>query len=186
MPKRVFVIHGMDSHPKDGWFPWLEQELEARGFAVNVPNMPCQPPAIEPWTSYLRQIVGKTDKDTFFIGHSAGCITILRYLESLPKEEKIGGAIFVAGWIEGLRFDELKSFFNRPILWRKIKEHSNNFVAVYSDNDTVTKPYHAEALRKNLGAKKIIEFAKGHLSGKDGVIELPTVLRELLRIGGTN
>ena len=26
--KRVFIIHGWDGYPEEGWFPWLKEELE--------------------------------------------------------------------------------------------------------------------------------------------------------------
>lgn len=38
--KRVFIIHGWDGYPKEWWYPWLKQELEARSFEVYVPAMP--------------------------------------------------------------------------------------------------------------------------------------------------
>lgn len=38
--KRVFIVHGWDGYPEEGWFPWLERELEARGFEVHVPALP--------------------------------------------------------------------------------------------------------------------------------------------------
>ena len=84
MQKRVFIVHGWDGHPKEGWFPWLKQELEKHGFDVFVPQMP-EPimPKIEAWVSHLAGIVNKPDKNTCFVGHSIGCQAILRYLETL-------------------------------------------------------------------------------------------------------
>ncbi len=38
--KRVFIVHGWDGYPTEGWFPWLKAELEKRGFTVAVPAMP--------------------------------------------------------------------------------------------------------------------------------------------------
>jgi hypothetical protein len=26
--KRVFIIHGWEGYPEEGWFPWLKKELE--------------------------------------------------------------------------------------------------------------------------------------------------------------
>ncbi|MEK7531450.1 MAG: alpha/beta hydrolase, partial [Patescibacteria group bacterium] len=81
------------------WFPWLKTELEKNGFQVHVPAMPeSAEPKIEAWVSHLSKIVGDVDKNTYFVGHSIGCQTILRYLETLPADKKVGGATFVAGW----------------------------------------------------------------------------------------
>ena len=34
-----------------------------------------------------------------------GCQTIARYLETLPDEIKVGGAVFVAGFFKSLTFE---------------------------------------------------------------------------------
>ena len=106
MAKRVFIIHGWDGYPEEGWFPWLKKELEQKGFQVYIPAMP-EPaePKIEAWVSYLSEIVGDVDGDTFFVGHSIGCQAILRYLESLSADKKIGGTVLVAGWLTRLTGD---------------------------------------------------------------------------------
>ena len=38
--KRVFIIHGWTGKPEGDWFPWLKQELETKGFQVQIPEMP--------------------------------------------------------------------------------------------------------------------------------------------------
>lgn len=35
--KRIFIAHGWDGCPEEGWFPWLKKELEIREFEVFVP-----------------------------------------------------------------------------------------------------------------------------------------------------
>lgn len=37
---RVFIIHGWEGYPKEGWFPWLKKELEDKGVEVHVPQLP--------------------------------------------------------------------------------------------------------------------------------------------------
>jgi hypothetical protein len=98
--KRVFIIHGWGGKGGEGWQNWLKKELEKKGFEVFAPDMPdTENPKIETWVPFLSKLVGKCDEETFFVGHSIGCQTILRYLESLPESEKAGGAVFVAGWL---------------------------------------------------------------------------------------
>src|SRR3989339_2187551 len=98
--KRVFIIHGWDGYPEEGIFPWLKLKLEKSGFEVFNPAMP-EPlnPKIETWVPFLGEQIGTPDENTYLFGHSIGSQAILRYLESLPKEMKIGGAVFLAGWI---------------------------------------------------------------------------------------
>ena len=95
--KRAIIAHGWDGYPEEGWFPWLKSELEARGFEVLVPQLPeANSPSIYNWVPALAEAVGTPDENTYFVGHSMGCQTIARYLETLPEGAKVGGAVFGA------------------------------------------------------------------------------------------
>ena len=185
--KRVFVVHGWAGYPEEGWFPWLKAELEAKGFEVIVPAMPeSEEPKIEAWVSHLSLVVGPPDENTFFVGHSIGCQTILRYLESLPVDQKVGAGIFVAGWftLMNLETSEEKEIA-RPWLetvidFSKVKRHTNKFFAVFSDDDRVVPLDNKGLFEQRLSAETAIETRKGHFSGDDGVTELPAVLEKLI------
>lgn len=30
--KRVFIVHGWGGRPDESWFPWIQRELESKGF----------------------------------------------------------------------------------------------------------------------------------------------------------
>jgi hypothetical protein len=176
MPKRVFIIHGWGGHPKEGWFPWLKKELQMRGFAVQVPSMPDpEEPKIETWIPFLSQLVGQADKNTFFVGHSIGCQTIIRYLQTLPDGVKIGGAVFVAGWynLRNLETEEEKRiagpWVNEPRDDKKIRQAVNHVIAIFSDNDPYVIPENQKSWKELVGAKIILEHKKGHFSGNDGI-----------------
>ncbi len=84
MTKRLFIIHGWDFNPKMNWYPWLKMELEKREFEVAVPKMPnTSEPDINAWVLHLKKVVGKLNGETYFIGHSIGCQTIMRFLEKV-------------------------------------------------------------------------------------------------------
>ena len=96
--KRAFLVHGWEGRPDGNWFPWLTWELKAKGWEVNAPQMPnAAHPQVSEWLSFLRDYVGKPDKDTYFVGHSLGCLAIARYLEALSPKAKVGGCVFVSG-----------------------------------------------------------------------------------------
>src|SRR3972149_7057895 len=113
--KRVFIVHRWGGSPTADWYPWLKKELEKKGFVVFVPEMPTpDAPKIKSWVETLRKAVGSPDKDTYLVGHSIGCQTILRYLETLRLNERVGGVVFVPemptpdapkikSWVETLR-----------------------------------------------------------------------------------
>ena len=185
MTKRAFLIHGWGGSPEEGWRPWLKTELEKMGFNVFVPAMPdTENPKMDRWTSHLTKIVGNPDEDCYFIGHSLGCITILRYLETLEKSEKIGGAILVAGFSDSLGpgYEALNNFFTKPVDWEKINSHCKNFVAIHSDNDSAVPLKYADGFVKHLNAEVIIQHNMGHFGGDDGITELPIVLNSILKI----
>lgn len=183
--KRAFIIHGWGGFPEEGWFPWLKKELGKKGFQVQVPSMPdSSNPTIDAWISHLAKTVGRVDKHTVLVGHSIGCQTILRYLERLPKEQTIGGAVFVAGWFTLMNLNEeekriAEPWLTTPVDFEKIKAHCKKFIAIFSDDDPDVPLENKEKFMR-LGAKTIVEHAKGHFRGDDGITELPVVLELVL------
>ncbi len=182
MTKKAILIHGWDGYPEEGWRPWLKDELEKQNFEVIVPAMPnSAKPKMNEWLKHLEEIVGHPDGSYYFVGHSLGCITILRYLESLDKDVNIGGVVSVAGFTSNLGFDELDTFFQSKINWNKIKSYCKNFVAIHSDNDPYVSLHYADFFKDNLDAEVIIENNKKHFSGEDNINELPSALESVLK-----
>ncbi|TSC68052.1 MAG: hypothetical protein G01um101472_169 [Parcubacteria group bacterium Gr01-1014_72] len=185
MSKRTFLIHGWDGRPDNHWFPWLKAELVARGFEVFAPAMPNHAyPKISEWVSMLNDWVGEPDEETFLVGHSIGCQTILRYLETVPNA-KIGGAVFVAGWLslQNLSSNEIKvakPWLETAIDFGKLKTWARTFVALMSDNDQSVSLEQGIEFANKIGAKVILEKGKGHFTKADGVTALPSVLSALL------
>ena len=185
--KRVFLIHGWEGYPDEGWQPWLKKELQNRKFKVFVPAMPdTVNPALEKWLPHLVKIAGKVSKNDFFVGHSLGCITILRFLETLKNEEKVGGVILIAGFGHDLAYlvykRELSSFFKKPINWSKIKKHCPRFITIHSDNDPYVPLSHGHLFKEKLGAKLICRQNNKQLSGDYEIFQLPSALAALLEI----
>lgn len=188
MKRQVFLIHGWEGYPEEGWRPWLKKELEKRGFEVFIPVMPdTAAPTMEKWVPYLSQLVGQPDKNCYFVGHSLGCITILRYLETLKENQMIGGVVLVAGFGTDLEYEgykgEISSFFSTPVNWKKVKKHCKKFVAIHSGNDPwVASIKHNALFKEKLGAKAIMEHNMKHFSGDDGIFKLPSVLKAILEL----
>ncbi len=185
--KRAFIIHGWSSNSEDGWFPWLKLELEKEGFQVTIPTMPnTDSPDITEWVNHLKQIALYTDDETVFVGHSIGCQTILRYLEGLESEAKVRGAVFVGGWftLMNLETEDEKTiahpWLETPINFDLVKQHTKNFTAIFSDTDPVVPLENKDLFEVNLNAQTIVENDKGHFTGSEGVVELPSVLKAVL------
>lgn len=188
--KKVFIIHGWEHNPNQHWYPWLKHELESKGFQVEVPAMPnTEEPKIEEWVPFLEEKVGTPDENTFFVGHSIGCQTILRFLQDLPHDVKIGGVIFVAGWFHliGIEDEEgaediAKPWIETPIHFENIIDKTNKFTAIFSDNDPYVPIGDAKLFEEKLGARIIFESRKGHFTEDDNVKDLKVVLNEILEM----
>ena len=193
MQKRVFIIHGWEGYPEEGWFPWLKHEFETRSFVVYIPQLPeADKPRIFNWIPAIADVVGLADENTYFVGHSIGCQAIARYIETLPEETKVGGAVFVAGFFKrltGLEDDAEvqktdRHWLDAPIDFIKIKARLPKSVAIFSDDDPFVPLENQEEFRDFLGSKIIIERQKRHFSGSDGIRELPAARNALLEIVG--
>lgn len=189
LPKKVIIVHGWEGSPDEPMHEWLRGELEAKGFLVLEPRLPHpEKPTIDEWVPYLAKIVGKINANTFFIGHSIGCQTILRYLEALPPEIKVGGAFFIAGWFTLKNLETKKEkeiaqpWLETPLNFEKIKSHTNNFTAVFSDNDPFVPLSDKNLFEKNLGAKTSVEHKMGHFDQASDIKEVPTVLKAFLKM----
>jgi len=193
MTKRVFIIHGWDHNPSCHWYPWLKKELEEKDFEVFVPEMPnTEEPKINEWVSFLKEQVGELTEQTYFIGHSVGCQGVLRYLEILDSNVKVGGVVLIAPWMyldsktieeEGEEIVEIaKPWMETPIDWDKIRIHTNKFICLLSDNDPYVPLSNKELFEEKLFAKIIIEHNKGHYAPDNNISENPTAFQELLKL----
>jgi predicted alpha/beta hydrolase family esterase len=185
MAKRVVIIHGFQGEPMHGFRPWLKRELEARGFEVAVPAMPSpNAPKVEDWVSAIGLEVGSRGEDCILVGHSLGCIAILRYLEKTKK--KVAGAVLVAGFASGLgeEFDILRGFLEPQLDFAKVREICPRMTAIFSDNDPYVPLEQAKIFEEKLRAKTVVLHARGHFSSSDGAVDLPEALREVQIIAG--
>ena len=69
-----------------------------------------------------------------------------------------------------------------PIDFIKVNQHTDYFMAIFSDNDDVVPLNNREMFAQKLSAKTILENGKGHFSGGDGITELTSVLSAVLEI----
>lgn len=183
MTKRVFIIHCWGGKPDSRWYPWLKRELEEKGFTGDIPDMPDRDhPKMIPWVDKLNETVGEADEDCYFVGHSIGCITILRYIETLQKGQKVGGAVLVAGFTTTLGYSEFNSFYSNPIDYEKIKSRCMGVVAIHSDNDPFVPINYGDIFKEKLNARVVMEHDMGHFSVDKNVTELPSALEAVLQL----
>lgn len=186
--KRAIIIHCWGGVPDYCWYPWAKKELEKRDFEVKVPAFPdTDNPKLSEWLPTIKKAIEKPDEDLYLIGHSLGNPTIMRYLETLEEDEKIGGVIMVAGFTEDLGFSEIKNFFEKPFDFSKIKSRvKNGIYAIQSDNDPYVDLRFADILKKKLGAEVIVKHGASHFSGaiegEKTCSQLPDVIQIIEKI----
>ena len=188
--KRVYIIHCWDGTKDDGWYPWLEDKIKSDEIQVIRFNMPnTTHPKIDEWVSKLDKQVEKLDSNTYFVGHSIGCQTILRYLEK-KQVDKIGGILLVAPWLELLpeatleedSYETAYPWLNTPIDFDKVKNKTNNITCIFSSDDYFVSLTQKDIFKDLLDAKIVVVNNKEHISQDDNVYELDEIYDELKNI----
>lgn len=183
---KIYIVHCWDGKKDDGWYPWLDTKLSNDQNTVYRFNMPnTADPKIDEWVSFLDKQVNNLDDKTYFIGHSIGCQTIMRYLET-KDVCKIGGILFAAPWLDLLDFaieeeeayNTAKPWLTKPIDFDKIKKFTDNIHCIFSDNDYFVSLSQKGEFERLLDAKTIVVNGKGHISQDDDVYELKEILDE--------
>ncbi len=182
--KKIYLVHCWDGASSDGWYPWIAEKLNNDNIEVIKFNMPnTSNPTIEEWVETLNSKVDKLNNETYFIGHSIGCQTIMRYLET-KEITKIGGILFVAPWLDLLpqaiedkeSYNTAQPWLNTPINFEKIKQFTNNINCIFSDDDYFVSLEQEKEFKDRLNSKTIIVKDKGHISQDDNVYELQEIL----------
>lgn len=179
MKKRVIIVHGWGGSPTNDWIGWATEAFQAKGYEVITPEMPdTDNPIIEKWVGHLKAVAGAVDENTYFIGHSIGCQTVMRLLET--ANTRVGGAVFVAGFFNLAKLDAneeeevAKPWIETPIDYTKVKANLTRSVAVLSDNDPYV-PY--EETKRNfetrLNSEVVTIHDVGHFTVSDGFGPFP-------------
>lgn len=159
--KNAIIFHGTGDTNNDFWFPYIKEELKAKGFEVWLPQLPnSKKPNIKDWLTFILEN-GKFTSETVLIGHSAGAQIILSILENIDVQIK--QAILVSGYAESLR--ESADSDKKPNLnWEKIKEHVQDIIFINSDNDPwECNDAQGRIMLNRLGGTQIIPHGEGHM-----------------------
>ncbi len=184
--KKIYIIHGWEGASDRDWINFAAEAFRAKGYEVVAPDMPnTETPVIEEWVSHLASLVTTIDEDTYFIGHSIGCQTIMRFLQkvNVNAEVKAGGAIFVAGWfdltnLETKEQEEIaKPWIETPIDTEKVRQSLGYSVAILSDNDPwVPFEITNKKFEEKLGSEVIVLEVAGHVTTDDGFEVFPQLI----------
>ncbi len=164
--KNVLILHGTGGNSNENWFPWLKTELEKRQWKVRLPDLPkAEEPNIKRYNKFIfKSSDWRFNKDSIIVGHSSGAVAILGLLEELPEEVQVDSCYLVGAFKDDLGWDSLKSLFETPFDFEKIKAKAKNFVFIHSNNDPYCPLEHAKYLAQELGGKLIVKKGQKHFS----------------------
>lgn len=178
---RVYIIHGYQASAQSHWFPWVKRTLEQQDFEVQVLALPAPDhPDIDAWLDCLRDNI-KLGSQTYLIGHSLGCITLLRYLEE--QQQAVAGMALVSGFAEPLSFlPVLDPFSAAPLDAEKlVRLVPQRIVMAAQDDHIVPYPYSLR-LAEKLDADWELFERGGHFMAQDGFTEFPALYDVMIRM----
>ena len=174
------IAHGWADDPTRGWIDWLTKELSAAGIQAAAPQFP-EPkrPDIPAWMHAFDEAVGRPDDELVLVGHSLGCLIVLRYLSDLETDAKIAGIVLVAGMVETAGWRP-PALFDPPLDFEKVKAITRKRICIYSDDDDKVLPERTKELADLIDADLVLDPGKGHFAGIHGCDELPSALQAVL------
>lgn len=185
--KKVYIIHRWSGSPESDWYPWLAEEIEKTGANVTRLATPHpDEPTIEDSVQMMKDAVESPDANTYFVGHSIGCQTILRYMETF--DSPVGGAVLVAPWLhlQGLEGDEekeiAKPWLESPIDFEKVRANVPRVAAIFSSNDMYVPQSDVALFKERLGAEVLMLENAGHITDGSGFTQLPEARDALLEM----
>lgn len=174
-PPRLVIVHGYGATTENHWFPWLEQRMASKGWDVTLVDLPdSDAPAVGPWAEAVEDAVGQLDGRTYLVGHSLGCITLLRHLAGHTGPWTLGGIILVAGFTGKLELlPELDPYLEEDVELQDLPGSIRKSLVIHSDDDPLVPPSASASLADRLKAPALVIPGAKHFLDVDGVTELP-------------
>ncbi|MDQ4075797.1 MAG: alpha/beta hydrolase [Chloroflexota bacterium] len=187
MSNRLILIPRWSGTPDSDWYPWLQRQLALRAPStfdrVVVGDMPNPHlPAIEAWVAKVLELLGSDPEEiarTLLVGHSVGCLAILRTLARLPDGARVSGTLCVAGWFAvDQPWDSLRPWSNTPLDWEHARRAAGELVVLLSDNDPFTSDVNANRRewQQRLGATVHVVPGAQHFNHSRQPLVLETLL----------
>ena len=175
----IVLAHCWTGAPDQAWYPALRNDMEAAGWTVRIPALPdSDAPSADAWRATFAQSVGTPHENLVLVGHSLGCMSVLRYLESLPVSQRIAGVVLVAAFSRPLGIAAIDPFHSPNLDWAALKARPEPKAVILGADD----PYLRERLAAEtehftgqLGADVLILARGGHFSPASGCVALPQV-----------
>jgi len=140
-------------------------------------------PVASEWIEHLNKGIKTINENTYFVSHSLGCVTLLRFLEFQHVDTKIGGIILTSGFIKkNPKYPNLDPFIKADLDLGKIIKMVRNRCVVSAPNDNYVPYEYSCELARAFDAKIITVENGGHFIAQEGFTEFPQVFEEICRM----
>lgn len=186
--KHVYIVHGYGATPANHWFGWLQEQLAADGITADILEMPAPlSPNLHEWLEHLSSTANVLKRDTYFVAHSLGCVSLLKYLLKAKLQEPLGGLVLVSGFTKPLPgLPMLDEFTQDQTDYSEAAALALKRAVIASRDDAIVPV----ALSKELAQVIHADFYEvehgGHFLDSDGFTTLPIaydVLRDMMGHG---
>lgn len=165
--KRAVILHAMEQNSQGHWYQWLKSELEQRGHAVWVPDLPhSDHPDTKEMTEFLLARNEWDFHDNLIIGHSSGSVEVLYLLQALPKLVKVKTAVMVSSFdrmVQGMEAQHDR-IFTQAFDFEKIKTSAEKLLFVHGNNDPWCPLEGAQTLSQETDGELVAVPGGGHFS----------------------
>lgn len=180
----IYIIHGYSASPADHWFSWLKEKLEEENNEVTIIDLPTPlTPNPKEWDEALKKQIKTIDENSFFIAHSLGCITLLKFLEGTFLLKKIAGYMLISAFNTSLpKLKQLDSFLESRLDYKKLENITKNKILIGAKDDYIVPIILSERLSFLLNADFIRLEKGGHFMASDGYTKFPFLLSEFKKL----
>jgi predicted alpha/beta hydrolase family esterase len=134
---------------------------------------------------FLEVNITDFDNKSIFIGHSLGCVAILRFLQN-KNTDNIESLFLVSGFVEDSPIPALSEFVKRKIDYTKFIETIKNRVVISAEDDDIVPYSYSEELANKLNAQfRLLKTGK-HFIDRDGCTTFPFLLEQIEKNAGVN
>ncbi|MFP3918353.1 alpha/beta hydrolase [Lysinibacillus telephonicus] len=169
---RLYLIDGYGGSPEINWLSNIEQKYKNRFDIQIIPYTNPTEANVVQWDLDLERGI-EAPKDAYFICHSLGCITFLRYLQR--HGIKIKGAILVSGFKNEIEaFPQFNPYFKglKEVSW---KDLIGDAYVISSKTDQIINWKFTYELADVLESPFILLPHGGHFSSGEGIVEMPVI-----------
>jgi leucyl-tRNA synthetase len=167
--KRFVFLHGKGGSPERGYWPWLAQELKARGYEVQMSALPNSDAPDDEEQADAAMKLCTFDETTAVVAQSFGGVVAMRLLErGVTVNRVILAAMPVTGkYLDGKERPTVTEACEKGFDFTKIQKQAKAFIVLADTNDHVIPLSDGEMLAEKLGAIFIKGRGnKGHFSAE--------------------